>query len=192
MRRTRRSRRTAVAGLDRLAGPPAVDGRTLASWCRRASGTRSLQFVSVRTAGRSCVRVAPQHVPTGRTIFGQPENAPDSGNKLLVTGFRCSLGSRHQGSDVAQRPAPPGVTQGSQSYVLHRRGHRRHHPRRTDAAPPPPLKRAPRRAQRHRSRKARAAKRPGLMARRPGAGSETTKAQARDSRPDLGLRGWSG
>jgi hypothetical protein len=43
-----------------------------------------------------------------------------------------------------------------------------------------------------RSRKARAAKRPGLMARRPGAGSETTTAQARDSRPDLGLRGWSG
>jgi len=71
-------------------------------------------------AGRSCVRVAPQHVPTGRTIFGQPENAPDSGNKLLVTGFRCSLGSRHQGSDVVQRPAPPESSKGAKamSFIL--------------------------------------------------------------------------
>jgi hypothetical protein len=31
-----------------------------------------------------------------------------------------------------------------------------------------------------------------LMARRPGTGPGTTEAQARDLRPDLGLRGWSG
>ncbi len=84
----------------------------------------------------------PSMFPSANDLRPASKGTLDSRNKLLVTGFQCSLGSGHPGSNVAQRPAPPGVVQGSQSYVLHPRGHRRHHPRRTDAAPPP-LERAP-------------------------------------------------
>lgn len=42
----------------------------------------------------------------------------DSRNKLLVTGFQCSLGSGHQGSNVAQRPAPPESSKGAKAMFF--------------------------------------------------------------------------
>ena len=75
----------------------------------------------------------------------------NSGNELLVTGFRYSLGA-----DTRDRASPgqrPGVIQGSQSYVLHPHHRRCHHRRHAHVPPPPPLEPAPA-AHRHRSRKA--------------------------------------
>jgi hypothetical protein len=37
---------------------------------------------------------------------------------LLVIDFRCSFGSRHQGSDVAQRPAPRESSKGARAMFF--------------------------------------------------------------------------
>ena len=90
-------------------------------------------------SGRTATRPSVRRLPATRANDLRPTSkcTLDSRNKLLVTDFQCSLGKRTPG--IKRRPAAsaPGVIQGSQSYVLHPRGHRRHHPRRTDAAPPP-------------------------------------------------------
>jgi hypothetical protein len=37
---------------------------------------------------------------------------------LLVIDFRCSFGTRHQGSDVAQRPAPRESSKGARAMFF--------------------------------------------------------------------------